>query len=67
VTQINEERLQQEIDAVMERLSGNRALNILQNENFDSIYSVLFYLQDVSLTVRKEMIQTLEQGLKSLF
>ena len=44
----------------MERLSGNRALNILQNENFDSIYSVLFYLQDVSLTVRKEMIQTLE-------
>ncbi len=67
MTQINEERLQQEIDAVMERLSGNRALNILQNENFDSIYSVLFYLQDVSLTVRKEMIQTLEQGLKSLF
>jgi len=67
VTQINEERLQQEIDAAMERLSGNRVLNILQNENFDTIYSVLFYLQDVSLTVRKEMIQTLEQGLKSLF
>lgn len=67
MTQINEERLQQEIDAAMERLSGNRVLNILQNENFDTIYSVLFYLQDVSLTVRKEMIQTLEQGLKSLF
>lgn len=50
----------------MERLSGNKALNILANENFDSIYSVLFYLTDVSLAVRKEIIQILEQGLKSL-
>ena len=50
----------------MERLSGNKALHILQNDNFDAIYSVLFYLQDVSLQVRKEMIQILEQGLKSL-
>ena len=50
----------------MERLTGNKALNILQNDIFDSIYSVIFYLEDVSLSVRKELIQILEQGLKSL-
>lgn len=50
----------------MERLSGNKSLHILQNEVFDVLYSVLFYLQDVSLQVRKEIIQILEQGLKGL-
>jgi hypothetical protein len=50
----------------MERLAGNKALKILNNENFDTIYSVLFYLQDVSITTRKEILQILEQGLKSL-
>lgn len=40
----------------MERLSGNKALKILNNENFDTIYSVLFYLEDVSLTTRKEIL-----------
>ena len=56
VGQLSEARLQQEVDTVMERLTGNKALNILQNDIFDSIYSVIFYLEDVSLPVRKELI-----------
>jgi hypothetical protein len=39
---------------------------ILKNSEFDLIYSILFYLEDVSLTVRKELIQLLTSGLKSL-
>jgi hypothetical protein len=50
----------------MERLAGNKAINILHNDIFDSLYSVIFYLEDVSITIRKEVIQTLEQGLKQL-
>ena len=66
VAQITEERIQQEIDVVMESLSGNKAVNILNNEVFDSIYSVLFYLGDVPISIRKDIIQILEQGLKNL-
>ena len=40
---------------------------ILKNSEFDLIFSILFYLEDVSLTVRKELIQLLTSGLKSLF
>jgi hypothetical protein len=40
----------------MESLSGNKAANILNNEVFDAIYSVLFYLGDVSITIRKDII-----------
>jgi hypothetical protein len=66
VQTISSDRLQQEIDMVMERLSGNKAVQILQNDIFDTIYSVLFYLQDVSLQIRKEIIQILEIGLKNV-
>lgn len=29
---------------------------ILKNSEFDLLYSILFYLEDISLTVRKELI-----------
>jgi len=30
------------------------------------LYSAIFYLQDVSLTIRKEIVQILETGLRNL-
>ena len=50
----------------MERLQGNRCLQILSNEIFDYLYSALFYLNDISFGIRKEIISILEQGLRNL-
>ena len=60
MVQISEDRIQQEIEVVIESLMGNKSVNLLQNDIFDSIYSVLFYLGDVSLSIRKDIIQILE-------
>lgn len=44
----------------------NKSLKILSNEIFDPIYSILFHLEEVSLTVRKELLQVLINGLRNL-
>lgn len=41
-------------------------MQIVTNDVFDVLYSAIFYLQDVSLSVRKEIIQILETGLRNL-
>ena len=66
IGQLSDERIQQEIEQVLERLTGNKCLQIATNEIFDVLYSAIFYLQDVSLTIRKEIIQILETGLRNL-
>ena len=45
----------------MESIGGDRkqSLKILTNDVFDPIYSILFHLEDVSTTVRKELLLTL--------
>ena len=51
----------------MEKISGsNKCLQILTGDVFDMLYSVNFFLEDVSLTIRKELIQMLVTGLKNL-
>jgi len=52
----------------MEKLSGGhkKSVQIMSNDFFDPLYSILFYLENVSITVRKELIQSLNMGLKSL-
>ena len=44
----------------------NKSLKILTNDCFDPIFSILFHLEDVSLTVRKELLELLINGLKNL-
>ena len=44
----------------------SKCLKVLTNEVFDPIYSVLCDSEEVSLTIRKELIQHLVQGLKNL-
>jgi len=51
----------------MEKLSGaNRCLNIMNNDVFDLMYSVVFHLEDVNVCIKKEVVQTLVSGLKNL-
>lgn len=51
----------------MAKISGsNKCLQILHNDVFDPLYSICFNMEDVSLTIRKELIQMLTQGLKNL-
>ena len=68
VGQWSEEKLLEEVGNVMEKLSGGhkKSVQIMNNDVFDPLYSILFYLDHVSVTVRKELIQSLNMGLKSL-
>jgi hypothetical protein len=44
----------------MERIGNKRCLQIISNDNFDILYSTLFYLEETSLNIKKEVIQILE-------
>ena len=52
----------------MDSIGGDRknSVKILTNEVFDPIYSILFHLEDVSTTIRKEVLELLQSGLKNL-
>jgi len=39
---------------------------ILRNNDFDLLYSLIFFLEDINLNSRKEVIQLLTSGLKGL-
>ena len=64
----SENEVKQKIEEIIDTISGerNKSLKILTNEVFDPIYSILFHFEDVSMTVRKELLETLTQGLKNL-
>ena len=68
VGQWREQNLQQSLENIMDILGGdrNKCLKILSNEVFDLIYSIIFNLEDVSLKIRKELLQLLVQGLKNI-
>ena len=51
------------LDSINER---NQSLKILTNEVFDPIYSILFHLDNVSVSIRKDVLQLLNHGLKNL-
>ena len=63
-----EKDLLQTLTNIMESIGGDRkqALKILTNDVFDPIYSMLFHLDDVSTSVRKELLLTLQHGLNRL-
>ena len=46
--------------------SGSKCLEILNNEYFDILYSMIFHLEDMTPIARKETIQCLQIGLKNL-
>ena len=59
-----------EIENVAENLvtggGSIKCLQILDNDNFDNLYSILYYLEDMPASVRKELIDVLNKGLRYL-
>lgn len=59
-----------EIENVAENLvtggGSVKCLQILDNDNFDNIYSILYYLEDMPASVRKELLDVLNKGLRYL-
>jgi hypothetical protein len=43
-----------------------KCLQIMDNDNFDIMYSIIYYLEQVSSSVRKEVIEVLNKGLRNL-
>ncbi len=43
-----------------------KCLQILDNDNFDNLYSILYYLEDMPASVRKELLDVLNKGLRYL-
>lgn len=67
VSQWKEDKLFSELENVRERLSGTtKCLQIMSNDNFDLIFSILYYFEDVPLSIKKELILTLNSALKFL-
>ena len=66
VARWSEEKLQEEIGQIIDKIGNKRCLQIVSNENFDTLYSILYKLDEISLSAKKEVIQILEQGLRSL-
>lgn len=56
-----ERDLIEQLERIMDSIGGDRknSIKILTNEVFDPIYSILFHLDDVSITVRKELLEML--------
>lgn len=63
---MKEEQIIDLLTRCFENIAADRqkSLRILTNEVFDPIYSIIFHLEDVSITVRKEVLLTLQTGLK---
>lgn len=59
-----------EIENVAENLvtggGSVKCLQILDNDNFDNLYSILYYLEDMPASVRKELLDVLNKGLRYL-
>lgn len=57
----------EEIERVSNKIggTGSSCLQILSNDYFDILYSIVYYIDDQPLKVRREVIQLLQQGLKN--
>ena len=60
VARWSEEKLQEEIGQIIDKIGNKRCLLIVSNENFDTLYSILYKLDEISLSAKKEVIQILE-------
>jgi hypothetical protein len=62
--------LLREIEEVAENIcpggSTIKCLQIMDNDNFDTLYSIIYYLEQVSPSVRKEVLEVLNKGLRNL-
>lgn len=70
VSNWQEDQLLRDIEQVAESVcpggAAIKCLQIMDNDNFDIMYSIIYYLEQVSSSVRKEVIEVLNKGLRNL-
>ena len=68
INTISPEKVQKELERVADKLcrNGSKCLEVINNDYFDFLYSVIYYLDDQSNKIRKQIIQTLQIALKNL-
>lgn len=70
VSNWQEDQLLRDIELVAESIvpggAAIKCLQIMDNDNFDTMYSIIFYLEQVSASVRKEVLEVLNKGLRNL-
>ena len=67
MTNKHEDELLKDLETVGENLRGlSKCTQILDNDNFDEIYSMLYYLEEMPASVRKEIIEHLNCGFQNL-
>ena len=70
VSNWHEVQLLRDIEQVAESIcpggAAIKCLQIMDNDNFDNLYSIIYYLEQVSPTVRKEVLEVLNKGLRNL-
>lgn len=64
---VQEKDVLSDLERVSNKLcgSGSNCLQILNNDFFDTLYSIIYYVDSMSSRVRKEVIQLLQIGLKN--
>ena len=47
-----------QLESIIDSIGGgsNKCLKIMKNDIFDPIYSIIFHMEDVSITIRKEVL-----------
>jgi len=70
VSQWHEDQLIREVENVAENIctggGTTKCLQIIDNDQFDTLYSIIYYLEEMSASVRKEVIDVLNKGLRYL-
>ena len=57
-----------ELETIGEKLcaGSNKCLQIMDNDIFDMVYSILYYFEEINISVRKDLINHLNNGLRFL-
>lgn len=68
MNQFDEEKIMSELDKVGQRIcgQGSKCMDILNNDYFDILYSVVYYIDTMSGKVKKKVIELLQMGLVKL-
>ena len=68
ISQLKEDKILEELENISSTVCGpgSKCLEILRNEQFDFLFSIIYYLEDISYKIRTQVIQLLQIGLKNL-
>jgi len=65
---LSTDKIESELERIGQKLcdTGGKCLEIINNEYFDFLYSIIYYVEEQNLQTRKKILQLLVEGLKNL-